>query len=120
VRIIGWVGTGLAVLLVGGAVATWLSPGFDEAQATTDRQTVNCLTSHLTQDDRAQIAQFADKNDLDSVWQVYDRIFPDCAVRGDQRDRKSELEASAWRVLQTDREFARLREANAAMASGSH
>jgi hypothetical protein len=110
----------LAVLLIGGAAATWLSPNFDEAQATTDRQTVNCLTSHLTQDDRAQIAQFADKNDFDSLWHVYDRIFPDCAVRGDQRERKSELEATAWRILQADPEFARLREANAAMASSPH
>jgi hypothetical protein len=120
VRIIGWVGIGVAVVLIGTAAATWLSPNFDEAQANTDRQTVNCLSSHLTQDDRAQLAQFADKNDSDSLWQVYDRIFPDCAVRGDQRDRKSELEASAWRILQADPDFAHLREANAAMASGPH
>jgi hypothetical protein len=50
---------------------------------------------------------------------VYDQVFPDCAVRGDQRERKAQLEASAWRILQSDPRFMRLREANAAMASGS-
>jgi hypothetical protein len=120
VRIIGWVGTGLAVVVVGSAIATWLSTGFDEAQANSDRQTVDCLTGRLTQDDRAAIAQSADRNDLDSLWRVYDRYFPDCAVRGDQRERKAELEASAWRTLQTDPDFTRLRESNAAMAAGSH
>jgi hypothetical protein len=108
----------LAVALVGGAVATWISPTFDEAQANTDRQTVECLTNRLTPDDHALIAQFADKNDFDSLWRVYDRVFPDCAVRGDQRERKGQLEASAWRILQSDRKFMRLREANAALASG--
>jgi hypothetical protein len=57
----------LAEVLVGGAVATWLAPGFDEAQANTDRQTVECLTNRLTADDHAQIAQFADKNDFESL-----------------------------------------------------
>ncbi|WP_342030495.1 hypothetical protein [Paraburkholderia sp. SG-MS1] len=114
-----WLGTGVAVVLVGGAVATWLSQNFDEAQANTDRQTVECLTNHLTQHDRARIAQFADKNDFESLWRVYDQVFPDCAVRGDQRERKAQLEASAWRILQSDPRFMRLREANAAMASGS-
>lgn len=109
----------MAVVLVGGAVAMWLSQNFDEAQANTDRQTVECLTSRLTQDDQARIAQLADKNDFDSVWRVYDQVFPDCAVRGDQRERKGQLEASAWRILQSDPRFMRLREANAAMASGS-
>ena len=119
-RIIRWVGIGLAVAVVGGAIATWLSTGFDEAQANSDRQTVECLTGRLTQEDRAQIAQSADKNDLDSLWLVYDRYFPDCAVRGDQRERKAELEASAWRTLQTDRDFGRLRESNAAMTASPH
>jgi hypothetical protein len=119
-RIVGWLGTGLAVVLVGGVVATWLTPGFDEAQANTDRQTVECLTNHLTSEDRVQMAQFADKNDFDSLWRVYDRVFPDCAVRGDQRERKARLEASAWSILQSDRNFMRLREANAALASGAH
>ncbi|KAA1005880.1 hypothetical protein FVF58_28205 [Paraburkholderia panacisoli] len=119
-RIVGWLVTGLAVVLAGGAVATWLAPGFDEAQANTDRQTVECLTNRLTADDQAQIAQFADKNDFESLWRVYDRVFPDCAVRGDQRERKAQLEASAWSILQSDRKFMRLREANAALASGAH
>jgi hypothetical protein len=114
-----WLGTGLAVVLIGGAVATWLSQNFDEAQANTDRQTVECLSSRLTQADQARIAQFADKNDFDSLWRVYDQIFPDCAVRGDQRERKAQLEASAWRILQSDRRFMRLREANAALAASS-
>ncbi|MFL9963990.1 hypothetical protein PQR02_23580 [Paraburkholderia sediminicola] len=82
--------------LAGAAVATWLAPGFDEAQANTDRQTVECMTNRLTAEDQAQIAQFADKNDFDSLWRVYDRVFPDCAVRGDQRERKARLEAIAW------------------------
>ena len=99
-------------------IATWLSPNFDDAQANTDRQTVDCLTNRLTPDDQTQIAQFADTNDFDSLWRVYDRVFPDCAVRGDQRERKAELEASAWQLLQSDREFMRLREANAALAAG--
>lgn len=119
-KIIGWVGVGLAVVVVASAAATWLSTGFDEAQANSDRQTVDCLTGRLTKEDRATIAQSADRNDLDTLWHVYDRYFPDCAVRGDQRDRKAELEASAWRTLQADPDFARLRESNAAMAAGSH
>jgi hypothetical protein len=115
-----WLGTGLVVVVIGGAAAAWLSSGFDDAQADSDRQTVECLTKSLTSEDQAQIAQFADKNDMDSLWRVYDRVFPDCAVRGDQRDRKAQIEASAWRLLQTDRQFVRLREANAALAAGAH
>ncbi|OLL29677.1 hypothetical protein BTH42_21285 [Burkholderia sp. SRS-W-2-2016] len=113
----GWVGTAAVVAIAVGAVVTWVAPNFEEAQATTDRQTVDCLTSHLSQEDRANIARFADKNDFDSLWQVFDRVFPDCAVRGDQRDRKAQLEAAAWRNLSSDREFMRMREANAALAA---
>jgi hypothetical protein len=109
----------VGVVLIGGVVAVWLSQNFDEAQANTDRQTVECLTSRLTQADQARIAQFADKNDFDSLWRVYDQVFPDCAVRGDQRERKGQLQASAWRILQADPRFMRLREANAALAAGS-
>ncbi|OAJ59677.1 hypothetical protein A6V36_27180 [Paraburkholderia ginsengiterrae] len=119
-RTIGWLGTGLAVALVGVVVVNWVSRNFDDAQANTDRQTVECLTSRLTLNDKQRIAKFADTNDLDSLWREYDRHFPDCAVRSDQRDRKSELEASAWRLLSYDREFMRLREANAAHAAVGH
>jgi hypothetical protein len=105
-----------AALIAAGAVA-WLSPNYEEAQAATDRQTVDCLVKQLTQDDKRNIAQFADTNDFDSLWRVYDRVFPDCTVRGDQRDRKNELVTSAWRVLSTDREFVLLREAHAAHAA---
>ncbi|WP_345889900.1 hypothetical protein [Paraburkholderia sp. Cy-641] len=118
-RIIGWVGTGVVVALIVGGVATWVSPNFDEAQATTDRQTIECLTGRLSQEDRASIAQFADRNDFDSLWHVYDRVFPDCAVRGDQRDRKAQLEAAAWRILSSDPDFMRIREANAALAASA-
>jgi hypothetical protein len=41
-------------------------------------------------------------------------------VRGDQRERKGQLEASAWSILQSDRKFMRLREADAALASSTH
>ncbi|WNC90145.1 hypothetical protein RI103_01925 [Paraburkholderia sp. FT54] len=115
-----WVVTGVVVVALGSAIVSWVSPNFDEAQANSDRQTVNCLSSHLTQDDKKQIAQFADANDFNSLWRVYDRIFPDCAVRGDQWERKGNLEASAWRLLASDREFTRLREANAALAAAGH
>ena len=115
-----WVGWALGIALAGGAIATWLTPNYDDAQAATDRQTVNCMLNQLTLDDKQQIAQFADTNDSDSLWRVYDRVFPDCTVRGDQRDRKSELEASAWRVLSSDRDFMRLRESHAAHASPGH
>jgi hypothetical protein len=114
-----WVGIGVVAAIVVGVVATWVAPNFDEAQATTDRQTINCLTTRLTHEDRASIAQAADRNDYDSLWHVYDRVFPDCAVRGDQRDRKAELEAAAWRILSSDRDFMRIREANAALAASS-
>ncbi|KXU88154.1 hypothetical protein CI15_13550 [Paraburkholderia monticola] len=114
-----WVGIGVVAAIVVGVVATWVTPNFDEAQATTDRQTIDCLTSHLTHQDRADIARFADKNDNDSLWSVYDRVFPDCAVRGDQRDRKAQLEAAAWRNLSSDRDFMRMREANAALAASA-
>jgi hypothetical protein len=113
------VGAGVAVAIVVGVVTTWIAPNFDEAQATTDRQTIDCLTGRLTKEDRADIAQFADKNDFDSLWRVFDRVFPDCAVRGDQRDRKAQLEAAAWRILSSDRDFMRMREANAALAASS-
>ena len=119
-RTIRWVITGVAIVALGSAIASWVSPNFDDAQANSDRQTVNCLASRLTLDDKKQIAQFADANDFDSLWHVYDRIFPDCAVRGDQRERKGDLEASAWRLLSSDREFTRLREANAAHAAAGH
>ncbi|WP_233832257.1 hypothetical protein [Paraburkholderia sp. ZP32-5] len=118
-RVIRWIGAGVAVALVVGVVVTWIAPNFDEAQATTDRQTIDCLTNRLSKEDRANIAQFADRNDFDSLWQVFDRVFPDCAVRGDQRDRKAQLEAAAWRILSSDRDFMRMREANAALAASS-
>jgi hypothetical protein len=114
-----WVGIGVVVAIVVGVVATWVAPNFDEAQATTDRQTIDCLTNRLTHDDRASIARFADKNDFDSLWRVFDRVFPDCAVRGDQGDRKAQIEADAWRNLSSDREFMRMREANAALAASA-
>jgi hypothetical protein len=110
----------LGIALAGGVIATWIAPNYDDAQAATDRQTVNCMLNQLTPDDKQQIAQFADTNDSDSLWRVYDRVFPDCTVRGDQRERKSELMASAWRVLSADRDFMRLREAHAAHAASGH
>ncbi|WP_329601719.1 hypothetical protein [Paraburkholderia antibiotica] len=112
-------GTAVVVALVVGVVAAWVAPNFDEAQATTDRQTIDCLTSHLSSEDRANLAQFADRNDSDSLWLVFDRVFPDCAVRGDQRDRKAQLEAAAWRILSSDPDFMRTREANAALAASA-
>jgi hypothetical protein len=111
---------GLVASLIGAGVVAWLSPNYEEAQAATDRQTVDCMVKQLSQDDKRSIAQFADINDFNSLWRVYDRVFPDCTVRGDQRDRKSELVTSAWRVLSTDREFMRLREANAGHAALGH
>ncbi|MEX3898182.1 MULTISPECIES: hypothetical protein [Paraburkholderia] len=114
-----WVGIGVAAAIVVGVVAAWVAPDFDEAQATTDRQTIDCLSTHLSHADRADIARFADKNDYDSLWSVFDRVFPDCAVRSDQRDRKAELEAAAWRNLSSDRDFMRMREANAALAASA-
>lgn len=115
-----WFGAGVIVIAALAATAVWLSSGFDDAQADSDRQTVECLGSSLSAQDRAQLAQFADRNDTDAIWRVYDRVFPDCAVRGDQRERKAEIEASAWRQLQSDRQFMHSREANAAVAAGSH
>ncbi|WP_262414691.1 hypothetical protein [Paraburkholderia sp. UCT2] len=117
--LIGWVGIGVVAAVVVGSVATWVAPNFDEAQATTDRQTIDCLTTHLSHEDHADIARFADKNDYDSLWRVFDRVFPDCAVRSDQRDRKAELEAAAWRNLSSNRDFMRMREANAALAASA-
>jgi hypothetical protein len=112
-----WVGIGVVAAVAVGVVAMWVAPNFDDAQADTDRQTIDCLTSRLSREDRASIAQFADKNDYDSLWHVFDRVFPDCAVRGDQRDRKAQIEAAAWRILSSDAEFMRMREANAALAA---
>ncbi|WP_167387584.1 hypothetical protein [Paraburkholderia susongensis] len=43
----------------------------------------------------------------------------DCAVRGDQRDRKPQIEAAAWRILSADPDFMRMREANAALAAST-
>ena len=54
-----WVGIGVVAAIVVGVVATWVAPNFDEAQATTDRQTIDCLTNRLTREDRADIARFA-------------------------------------------------------------
>ena len=111
---------GLVASLIGAGVVAWLSPNYEEAQAATDRQTVDCMVKQLTQDDKRSIAQFADTNDFNALWHAYDRVFADCTVRGDQRDRKSELVTSAWRVLSTDREFMHLREADAAHAALGH
>jgi hypothetical protein len=110
----GWI---VGIVLIGGAAAVWLSPNYDDAQATTDRQTVNCMVSQLTPSDKQQLAHFADTNDSDAQWHVYDQVFEDCAVRGDQRERKRELVESAWRVLSSDRDFMLLRESQAAHAS---
>lgn len=96
-----------------GIAAIWTDPNFDEAQANTDRQTVDCLTNRLTPEDKRHLAQFADANDYDSLWRVYDGVFPQCLVRGDQADRKAKLTAIAWRILSKDPEFVRMREANA-------
>ena len=63
-RAIRWVITGVAVVALGSAIATWVSPNFDDAQANSDRQTVNCLASRLTLDDQKRIAQFADSQRL--------------------------------------------------------
>jgi hypothetical protein len=104
---------GVAVALACGIVAIWSGPNFDDAQASTDRETVDCLARQLTPEDKRQLAQFADANDYASLWRVYDGIFPQCLVRGDQADRKAQLTAIAWRMLSKDPEFARLREANA-------
>ncbi|NYH17361.1 hypothetical protein [Paraburkholderia bryophila] len=110
---------GAGVALAAGVVV-WMLPNYDEAQAATDRQTVNCMTSALTLDDKRRIAGFADTNDFDSLWRVYDRVFPDCMVRGDQRDHKRELVSNAWRVLSSDRDFVLLRESHAAHAAQGH
>ncbi|WGS49511.1 hypothetical protein LFL96_17405 [Paraburkholderia sp. D15] len=110
---LGWaVGIGVA-----GAVTVALVPDYDEARAGTDRQTIDCMSSQLTLDDKRRIAGFADANDFDSLWRVYDRVFPDCMVRSDQRDRKANLESSAWQLLSSDSDFLRLRESHAAHAA---
>lgn len=114
-----WLGVVLGVALVGGVAVAWLAPNYDDAQAGTDRQTVNCMENHLTLDDKRHIAQFADTNDFPSLYHVYDRVFPDCMVRGDQRDRKAELVTSAWQLLSSDGEFLRLRETHAAHAASA-
>jgi hypothetical protein len=111
---IRWVGWGGAAALGGGIAAIFLGANFEDARASTDRQTVDCLAHQLTPGEKQQIAHFADANDFDSIWHMYDGAFHRCLVRADQRDRKRQLTAIAWRILSKDPEFVRLRDASAA------
>jgi hypothetical protein len=100
-----WIGLGILVLI---GVAHWYTQDFDDAQAATDRQTVNCLTTQLTQDEKQRLAQFTAVHDRESIHAVFEGVLPRCVVRGDQWERSTALVTSARQILRYDPEFKRM------------
>lgn len=92
-------------MLGAGALANWRTQDFGAAQATNDRQTVDCLTNQLTREEKQRIAQLTAEHAREAVRAVYMGIFPRCVVRRDQWERSSLLIMNARTVLKYDPEF---------------
>lgn len=78
------------------------------AEAVTDRQTVDCLTSTLTRDEKYRIARLSVEHNNEALRAVYQSIFPRCVVRSDQAERQDNLMRIARKVLNHDPEFQRM------------
>jgi hypothetical protein len=108
---------GLGVLLLLGVSAFLMAQGSEQPQAESDRQTVDCMVGGVTREDKIHIALLSASHDFDSIRQIFGRIYPQCAARADQSDRKEILLRDAWRTLSHDVEFKRMREASPVIAS---
>lgn len=102
---------GLSTVLALGTAAVLLAQGFDEVRASSDRETVNCLVSQVTPEEKMRFAQFSARHDFESVRHAYDSVFPRCALSVDQEERKEILMRNAWRVFSRDADFRRMRSA---------
>ncbi|SAL42598.1 hypothetical protein AWB71_02223 [Caballeronia peredens] len=96
-----------AVLVVTG-FTFYRSPEFDAAQASMDRQTVDCLTRELTHDEKSRIAQLTAAHDREGLRPIYTVVLSRCIVRSDQWDRRPQLVTSARQILSQDYEFRQL------------
>jgi hypothetical protein len=96
-----------AVLVVTG-FTFYRSPDFDAAQAAMDRQTVDCLSSGLTHDEKIRIARLTAAHDREGLRPVFTDVFSRCIVRSDQWDRRAQLVTSARQALTQDPEFRQL------------
>jgi hypothetical protein len=86
-------------------VLHWRTKDYGDAQATIDRQTVDCLTKQLTRDEKQRIANSTAVHDREAIRVAYMGIFPRCVVRRDQWARSDLLILSARQVLKYDQEF---------------
>lgn len=116
-RVTHWVGAGLCAVLVCGAGAIWLTGRLEAAQGNADSNTVGCLAQRLTHEEKQLIAKFTALDDLDSLWKVYEGVFPRCVVRSDQWERKRRLMTYGRQSLAYDPEFEQMRRANMQLAS---
>ncbi|WP_250502388.1 hypothetical protein [Caballeronia sp. AZ7_KS35] len=90
------------------AVTRFCTQDSESAQAEIDRQTVNCLTSELTSEEKYRMAQLADEHNMEATRSVYDEVFSRCIVRLDQVDRQETLIRTAQQALNHDPEFQRM------------
>ncbi|SAK44546.1 hypothetical protein AWB79_00841 [Caballeronia hypogeia] len=96
-----------AVLVITG-FTFYHSSDFETASAAMDRQTVDCLTSGLTRDEKVRIARLTAAHDREGLRPVYTDILSRCVVRSDQWDRRPQLVTSARQALSHDPEFRQL------------
>lgn len=73
-----------------------------------DRQTVDCLISGLTHDEKVRIAQLTAAHDREGLRPVFIDVLSRCIVRSDQWDRRPQLVTSAREALTHDPEFKQL------------
>jgi hypothetical protein len=66
----------------------------------------------VTREEKRLIAKFTAANDFDSLWKVYEGVFPRCVVRSDQWERKGRLMTYGWQSLAYDPEFDQMRKAS--------
>jgi hypothetical protein len=78
------------------------------ARATIDRETVDCLTSELTRDEKLRIAQVTDEHNVEATRSAYGDVFSRCVVRFDQVERQDILIGVARQALNQDQEFKRM------------
>ncbi|WP_321797928.1 hypothetical protein [Caballeronia sp. J97] len=92
-----------AVVVTG--LAFYHSPDFEAAQAEMDRQTVDCIASGLTRDEKSHLARLSAMHDREGLRPVYTDVLARCVVRSDQWERSAQLVTSAGQSLSRDPEF---------------
>ena len=105
------IGTVLGAALLISVSIVQMTHGASEPQAESDRETVSCMVSDVTHEDKAHLAQLNSEHDIDSVLQVFDEKFGQCIARSDQSERKGPLMMAAWHVVLHDAEFEQMRTA---------